>query len=246
MVRRLRDAFRGMGKGGGGLGFVIPVVRFPVQVTPLFIVVAVVLAFSVTRRPSVFVLIALTLFFSILIHELGHAWLASRWGAVYRIVIHGFGGLTEWQAFRRLSVGQNLAVVLAGPAAGLGLALAAMAARALPIGYPWLVSAALYEMAWINVIWSLFNLLPVKPLDGGRALELVLCAWLRRGAFWTAVVGLVVAAIGCVAAVALRQLFVAVFLGALALSHLEQVKARRKPPTGWHSVDRGDLDRRWR
>lgn len=64
-----------------------------------------------------------------------------------------------------LSYGKELAAVLAGPLANLlwGLLLAWL-------GGPWLVPAG------ANLVLCAFNLLPVRPLDGGRALEL-LVSW---------------------------------------------------------------------
>ena len=76
---------------------------------------------------------------------------------------------------------QELAAVLAGPLANLlwGLLLAWL-------GGPWLVPAG------ANLVLCAFNLLPVRPLDGGRALEL-LVSWAagpaagERAARWSGI-----------------------------------------------------------
>ena len=111
---------------------------------------------------------------SILWHELGHAVAARRLGASgISIVLHGAGGLTYHSplATRRRSV----LVAAAGPAAGLALGLPLAAAwwftrQALP----GLAATFLWDLVYINVLWSLFNLLPMLPLDGGHILQDVL------------------------------------------------------------------------
>ena len=99
------------------------------------------------------------------IHELGH-WLVLRhWGvqtACLRLTVFGAEMISVSAG---LSYGKELAAVLAGPLANLlwGLLLAWL-------GGPWLVPAG------ANLVLCAFNLLPVRPLDGGRALEL-LVSW---------------------------------------------------------------------
>ena len=95
------------------------------------------------------------------VHELGH-WLAlGLLGArVTGLRLNVFGAEME-TAWDRLSYGAELTAVLAGPAANLvwGLVLASL-------GKAW------FEAAGAHLVLCAFNLLPVRPLDGGRALEL--------------------------------------------------------------------------
>lgn len=96
-----------------------------------------------------------------LLHEMGH-WLVLRLlgceTARLRITVLG----AELDSrHRQLSYGGELAAVLAGPAVNLlaGLLLSRL-------GGVWT------EAAGAQLVLCAFNLLPVRPLDGGRALEL--------------------------------------------------------------------------
>ncbi len=115
-------------------------------------------------------LYALMFFFSILIHELGHALTGKRLGLNPRqIVLHGFGGLCEYGRNPRAKEGFYTAA--AGPIAGLLLGVVAFVVLLVidgraPHPLPWLVD----NLLRLTVFWSLFNLLPMWPLDGGHVL----------------------------------------------------------------------------
>ncbi len=115
---------------------------------------------------------AAVVFGSVLVHELGHALAGrSRGLGVVEIVLHGFGGLTRFS--RSPTPAEGVGVTLAGPGAGLALGLALVPVRVVfgPI-------AALDAAIAFNIGWSLFNLLPMFPLDGGQVLFHLLA---RRG-----------------------------------------------------------------
>ena len=107
---------------------------------------------------------------SLLVHELGHAFASRYFGlAPISITIHGLGGLTHHT--RPSQHSHSLIISIAGPAAGLtlfaiGLGLEISLGHLID-GYLHLVVAMLIQ---INLIWSLFNLLPIFPMDGGMAL----------------------------------------------------------------------------
>lgn len=101
------------------------------------------------------------------VHECGHLALLR----VFRVPVEGlrlgaFGAVIHART-ERLSYGRELLVTLAGPAVNLLCApLAAMTARR--CGWAWG-----YLLAGANVLLGVYNLLPVPPLDGARALYLI-------------------------------------------------------------------------
>ncbi|MEG2175228.1 MAG: peptidase M50 [Oscillibacter sp.] len=101
------------------------------------------------------------------LHELGHYLILRAWGAkVTALRLSVFGAVMETDS-ENLSYGRELAAVLAGPAANFFCALVLAATGKMDYALPTGVHLAL----------GAFNLLPVRPLDGGRALGLML-AWL--------------------------------------------------------------------
>ncbi|MEE6259920.1 site-2 protease family protein [Plantactinospora sonchi] len=107
---------------------------------------------------------------SVLLHELGHALTARRYGIGVRgITLELLGGYTEMDRDAP-SPRVDLLVSLAGPAVSLVIGLAAVGATlALPDGT--LVNQFAFQLAASNLLVALFNILPGLPLDGGRALR---------------------------------------------------------------------------
>ncbi len=112
---------------------------------------------------------------SVMLHELGHALLARRYGVGVRgITLELLGGYTEMDRDAPTPK-VDLLVSLAGPAVSLLLGgLAAGAAWLLPDGG--LADSFAAQLAVGNGVVALFNVLPGLPLDGGRALRAVVWA----------------------------------------------------------------------
>jgi Zn-dependent protease len=110
-------------------------------------------------------LFALGLVLSIYVHEMGHVAALRRYGipASAPMFIPGIGAFVRMKHAPSNRI-EDARVGLAGPLWGLGACLAAAAGYAVTGNALW--AAVAHAGAWIN----LFNLLPVGPLDGGRAL----------------------------------------------------------------------------
>jgi Zn-dependent protease/predicted transcriptional regulator len=120
---------------------------------------------------------ALLFLASILLHELGHSWVARHEGIeVDSITLWIFGGVSEFKD-RFRTPGAEFRVALAGPLVSIGLGIVfVLIALA---GFPSAVDGAAAWLGYINLILAAFNLLPASPLDGGRVLHAVL--WRAKG-----------------------------------------------------------------
>jgi Zn-dependent protease len=115
---------------------------------------------------------------SVLLHELGHALTARRFGIGVRgITLELLGGWTEMD--RDAPTPRVDALVrLACPAVSLGIGgIATAAAVALPDRTA--AGQIAFQLAASNVLVALFNVLPGLPLDGGRALRAGLWALIK-------------------------------------------------------------------
>jgi len=111
------------------------------------------------------------IFFSILIHEYGHAITSRAFGQSPRIELVAFGGLTI-PSGPKLPLMKEFIVVLAGPCFGFMLYIGAMILMRFQL--PVILHQILVLTAFINLFWTIVNLLPVLPLDGGQLLRIVL------------------------------------------------------------------------
>lgn len=188
----------------------------PVRVELGFFLVAALLGASLGTLWAIAIWVAVV-FVSVIVHELGHAVAMRLSGVSARIVLHGMGGLTI-PAAAIASRPKRIVVDLAGPVAALVLlgVPGAWLARTLDDPGP-LVEIALLSIVWVNVAWSLVNLLPILPLDGGNVTkELLDVATDGHGEVPARVVSIVVA--GAAGLYALRSGFA--FAGMFAVFFL--------------------------
>jgi Zn-dependent protease len=125
------------------------------------------------------VLFTLALFLSVVLHELGHALTARRYGVPTKdITLLPIGGVARLAYIPR-EPRQELNVALAGPTVTLVIivllyaTLRLLGASPLASTQDVLTSRAgfLRQLMWTNVSLFLFNLLPAFPMDGGRVLR---------------------------------------------------------------------------
>jgi Zn-dependent protease len=134
---------------------------------------------------------AIMLFVSVLLHELGHSWVALRYGIPVRsITLFLFGGVAQIGAEPPRALA-DFFVAIAGPLVSLALAALFYMVQPLVLGVEPLLGLAKY-LAYINLALVLFNLIPGYPLDGGRVFRAIVWSItkdMRRATFIAANVG---------------------------------------------------------
>jgi Zn-dependent protease len=138
------------------------------------------------------VISALLFFLSILLHELGHAWVAIRNGiSIEGIDLWMFGGVAKLSKdsdspgveFRIAAAGPLVTAVIAAVCLGLGAAVSsgsdALQSAQFDQNTTDATTAVLGYLASINILLLAFNLIPAFPLDGGRIARAI--AWKLTG-----------------------------------------------------------------
>lgn len=112
--------------------------------------------------------------FSVLVHEFGHALTAIAFNQRAEIELFGMGGLTLRHG-PTLKFWQEFLIVLNGPLAGLLLFFLFYKLRGfLNENSNLFVLYAVNVTIFVNFFWTIVNLLPVHPLDGGQLLRIIL------------------------------------------------------------------------
>jgi Zn-dependent protease len=130
------------------------------------------------------ILLVSAVFGCVLLHELGHALMARRFGiATEDITLSCIGGVARLTRMPR-APGAELLIALAGPAVNvlIVLALAAFHTLVLDISpsQPGLMAEFVDALIMVNMVLALFNLIPAFPMDGGRVLRALLSGWIGR------------------------------------------------------------------
>lgn len=109
---------------------------------------------------------ALVVFFSILVHELGHALAARSYGSqVLEVALWQLGGYVR---HTNNVPRQRLFISLAGPFAGFAFGLPFLLAYWF-VPMSWELRTIVFQLVFVNMAWGMVNLLPLLPLDGGNA-----------------------------------------------------------------------------
>ena len=132
---------------------------------PLILALALTLAFDKTGWLTL-------LFVAAMLHECGHlAAIALQHGKIEHITAKLSGMKIDYLPAGQTSYASDAVAALAGPAVNLtAVVVCALIARIYP-------SAEVFYFSGVNLLLALFNLIPAAPLDGGRALKALLCAW---------------------------------------------------------------------
>ncbi len=120
---------------------------------------------------------ALLLFLSVLLHELGHSFVAQHEGVKVRsITLFLMGGVARVE--RECSTPMAaLRVAAAGPLVSLFLAIALLTSVRSASDFSPLLANLVGQLGVLNLVLGLFNLLPGLPLDGGLILKALVWHW---------------------------------------------------------------------
>jgi Zn-dependent protease len=117
---------------------------------------------------------AVGLFVSVTLHELGHSWVARRYGIhIESITLWILGGIAALESIPR-EWNREFWIAIAGPITSV---LVAGVCYVGALTMPGSLDVARFIVGWlavVNLTLAIFNLLPAFPMDGGRILRALL------------------------------------------------------------------------
>ncbi len=129
-----------------------------------------------------YLMLVLSVFGCVLLHELGHSLSARRYGiGTEDITLLPIGGLARLQYMPRKPI-QELVIALMGPAVNVVIAIVLLLVHFLFFGgfdemtFPgnFGVNPFVTGLLFINILLVAFNMIPAFPMDGGRVLRALL------------------------------------------------------------------------
>ncbi|MFT3838074.1 MAG: site-2 protease family protein [Myxococcaceae bacterium] len=129
------------------------------------------------------VLLTLAAFFTLFLHELGHVLVARRFGIqTLDVQLTPMGGMSHLERVPE-NPRHELLISLAGPL--VSLSIAGVLFAGLKVGDHLFDIDEVWDprrqpvaaLMWLNLVLALYNLLPIFPMDGGRALRALLGRW---------------------------------------------------------------------
>ncbi len=225
----------------------------PVRVQPWFWMTTI---FMCANRETGAALIWVAVcFVSILLHEVGHVIAFQAFGEQAEVVLYSWGGLAVPKRGIRMGTFAETVISLAGPVAGfcfavLVTAVALVAGAKFHLVFHTLVfpsltasfhttnpsdylrtyywNVLLNDLLFVNIYWGLINLLPVYPLDGGRASRALFehhnpARGKRRALVVSVIAAVVVAVLGLIT----QSMYLVVLFGVLAAGSAQMLEADR-------------------
>lgn len=195
----------------------------PVKITPMFWLFLVFFSGMYQAITPESLIWAGVAFVGLLVHELGHAFAVLRFGRRPEITLEAFGGNVRYDG-RGISAKQRFLITTAGPL--FGGALAVLAWSCLKIGFfSGMGEYALYATMWVNGFWTLLNLLPVEPLDGGKIARYLLeKKFAERGTKASVILGLIAVVAATPILIYYGFMFFPIFLAVCGFKNLQEFK----------------------
>lgn len=213
----------------------------PITIQPIFWVMTIILAWPQSLHDLIYLpswIAVVTV--SLLIHEFGHALTAKAFGHRVHIELNGMGGLAHHDG-PRLSLFKQFMVVLNGPLAGICLywiSTFILYNYGNSLAHP--IREMLYMSIWVNLNWTLLNLLPVYPLDGGQMIRIVLQALFgARGVKFSIMLSMAVGACVCMYFLMEQRIYMATLFLFLTF---ESYKSQSRHPESADDHPRDDME----
>ncbi len=147
--------------------------KIPLTIHPAFWIFSALIGYFFSQSlMGMFIWIGI-IFISVLFHEYGHALTATLFGQHPRIELVAMGGVTFHDG-QKLSFWKQFLIVFDGPLFGFFLYIGADALLKVSSLSTGMIGLLLTNFRDINLFWTVVNLLPVLPLDGGQLLRIVL------------------------------------------------------------------------
>lgn len=147
--------------------------RIPIRIFPFFWFLILMIGWLNSASILGTVIWSSIILVSVIIHEYGHALTALLFGQQAEINLVGLGGLTRRQG-PQLTRWKEFIIVLNGPIAGFLIFILAYQLLGIVSQKRTILIYALEVAAEVNLFWTILNLLPVLPLDGGHLLRILL------------------------------------------------------------------------
>ncbi|MCE2527668.1 MAG: hypothetical protein J4G00_09065 [Actinomycetia bacterium] len=169
---------------------------------------------------------------SVIVHELGHALLARRFGARVSMELWALGGLTSWQPGPKpITPARRAAIAASGSALGFVVGGAAFPLWKLVPPGSGALSLTLGWVVWVNLGWGLINWLPIRLLDGGHIFQGVIeVLWPKRADAIERVFFLCSSAAAALVAFHLGLPIAALFAGAMFIMEVRALVAPNRSP----------------
>jgi stage IV sporulation protein FB len=143
----------------------------PISIQPYFWLFAILIGWLNSHSVIGTVIWIGIILISVLFHEFGHALTAVLFRQKPQIQLVALGGVTSYEG-PKLKFWQQFIIVLNGPLAGILLFF--IASLILKVPLPPAIFGTIATIRIVNLLWSVLNLLPVLPLDGGQLLRIAL------------------------------------------------------------------------
>lgn len=210
----------------------------PISIHPFFWVFSVLIGYLMSSSIYGTAIWVVIIFVSVLVHELGHATMALIFKQKPKIELIAMGGLTSYHG-KKLKYYQQFLIVLNGPLFGVGLFVLATFVLWLHVFQNPTIVASIKIFQVVNIFWSIVNLLPVLPLDGGQLMRIALEGFFGvKGFKLSFLIGFVIAGIIALGSFVIRNYLMGALFFLFAFQSFDMYRRTR-------NITKADIDQKF-